>query len=213
MKAGINKQFLTLQDIPVLAHTLSIFETNDMVKDVIVVAAADEEESCSDIVRNFKFAKVKRIVTGGKERQESVANGLAQVSEKCTVVAVHDGARPLLLSSYLTNLITAVEEVDGAILAVRVKDTIKEVGGNLTVAQTMDRGKLWAVQTPQVFKKDVIIKAYNQAFQEKFMGTDDASLVERCGYNVKVIEGSYENIKITTPEDLEFAELVLRRRS
>jgi len=212
MKAGVNKQFLLLQGKPVLVHTLELFQQCDLITEVILVATPGEEDYCRKMVQEYGLTKVTRVVSGGRERQHSVAHGLAPLSSECEIVAVHDGARPLLLPSHLTKVIQAAGAHDGAILAVPVKDTIKEISGNGQVKSTLERAKLWAVQTPQVFKKGVITFAYDRAFQEGIKGTDDASLVEQCGFQVQVVEGSYENIKITTPEDLDFAELILRRR-
>jgi 2-C-methyl-D-erythritol 4-phosphate cytidylyltransferase len=211
MKASINKQFMLLNGKPVLAHTLDLFEKCHYVSDVIVICAPGEEEDCSRLVHQYEYIKVKKIVTGGQERQHSIARGLVQLSEECDLVAVHDGARPLLLPEELINVINGAFGHDGAVLAVPVKDTIKKVSEELIVVSTPDRSKLWVVQTPQVFKKKVIIDAYNQAFREGFIGTDDAVLAERCGYVLKIVKGSYGNIKITTPEDLEFAGFLLER--
>ncbi len=127
-------------------------------------------------------------------------------------MAVHDGARPLLLLSHLVEVLEAANQNAGAVLAVPVKDTIKEATNHMFVAKTLVRSKLWITQTPQVFKKDVLVWAYQRAFEEGFAGTDDASLAEHFGINVKIVRGSYENIKITTPEDLDLAELILKRR-
>jgi len=212
MRAGMNKQFLKLLGKPVLVHTLEIFEKCELINDVVLIASQGEEDYCRYLLQEYGLSKITRIVTGGQERQHSVAGGLAQVSNKCDIVAVHDGARPLLLLSHLIKTLEAVSHHDGAVLAVPVKDTIKESMNDKTVKCTLDRSRLWTVQTPQVFRKDVLIYAYEKAMKEGFNGTDDASLAEHFGFRIKVVEGSYENIKITTPEDLDLAELILKRR-
>ncbi|MEL7567666.1 MAG: 2-C-methyl-D-erythritol 4-phosphate cytidylyltransferase [Dehalobacterium sp.] len=212
MGAGVNKQFLKLSGKPVLVHTLEIFEKCELINDIVLIASSGEEEYCHHLLKEYGLSKITRIVTGGQERQHSVARGLAQVSHKCDIVAVHDGARPLLLLSHLNSILQAVSQHDGVVLAVPVKDTIKESRSDKTIKCTLDRSRLWMVQTPQVFKKDVLIYAYEKAMEEGFNGTDDASLAEHYGFKIKVVEGSYENIKITTPEDLDLAELIFKRR-
>jgi len=212
MGTRVNKQFLVLRDRPVLAHTLSIFQHCDLISEIIVVSALQEEDDCWELIRRHNFFKVKKVVTGGRERQYSVARGLSQLSGKCEWVAVHDGARPLLLPRQLKTVITEAFPQDGAVLAVRVKDTIKEVASDGIILSSPDRSRLWAVQTPQVFRKDVITFAYNQALQNNCLGTDDSMLVEMCGFKVKIVEGSYDNLKITTQDDLAVAEWILERR-
>ncbi|HHT62528.1 MAG TPA: 2-C-methyl-D-erythritol 4-phosphate cytidylyltransferase [Clostridia bacterium] len=212
MKASCNKQFLMLRKKPILIHTLEVFEKCKLVNDIILVSSPGEEDFCGSLLQKYDLKKVTRVVTGGSERLHSVASGLNQVSEDCDIVAVHDGARPLMLLSLLEEVLNAVAEYDGAILAVPVKDTIKETINGHIIKGTLDRSQLWAAQTPQVFKKDVLTYVYKKALEEGITGTDDASLVEYYGYKIKVVPGSYENIKITTPVDLDLAELILKRR-
>lgn len=214
MKAGVNKQFLKLFGKPVLIHTVELFEKCSLINDIVLITSPGEESYCQDLLNEYGLLKTTKIVTGGQERQYSVARGLEEVSDKCDIVAVHDGARPLLLCSYLIKIlqIQAASKGDGVILAVPVKDTIKESEDGKIIKSTLDRSKLWMAQTPQVFKKQVLMDAYQKAQEEGFIGTDDASLAERFGFKIEVVEGSYENIKITTPEDLDLAELILKRR-
>ncbi|MGI6065962.1 MAG: 2-C-methyl-D-erythritol 4-phosphate cytidylyltransferase [Bacillota bacterium] len=212
MNNVINKQFLLLQGKPVLAHTLEIFQNCQTVQDVVVVAAAGEEHCCRELVARLGLSKVISIVTGGKERQDSVAKGLSKISPECTLVVVHDGARPLLLPSHLMDVTRTAGETGAAVLAVPVKDTLKIIDKDFLVKKTPDRSTIWAVQTPQAFKKEIIIDCYRRAYQDGVIGTDDASLVERYGYQVKIVPGTYENIKITTPEDLKLAEIILKGR-
>jgi len=212
MKSGVKKQFIMLQDKPVLVHTLEIFEKCSLVSDVIVVITPGEEDYCRRMIQEYGLTKVARVVTGGPERLHSVALGLDHVSKSCDIVAVHDGARPLLLLSNLIEVLCAVPEHDGALLAVPVKDTIKEITADQIVKRTLDRSILWAAQTPQVFKKEVLSYVYAKALEQGLTGTDDASLAEHFGFTIKIVPGSYENIKITTPEDLDLAEQILKRR-
>lgn len=153
MKAGFNKQYIMLQGKPILVHTLEVFENCKLIKDVVVVASPGEEDYCRELLQEYGLTKITQVVTGGQERLQSVALGLAQVSKNCDIVAVHDGARPLLLLSQLNEVLSVVPANDGAVLAVPVKDTIKEIDDHHLVKSTLERAKLWAVQTPQVFKK------------------------------------------------------------
>lgn len=215
MKNDVNKQFLMLKGKPVLVHTLEIFESCPFVQEIILVVSSGEEDHCRHLIKQYGFSKIPRIIIGGEDRFHSVLNGLKAVSQQCEIVAVHDGARPLLLRSDLEKILKAVatdEAQEGAILAVPVKDTIKEIDHGKIVQGTLDRSKLWMAQTPQVFPKEILQTAYKKALEENFLGTDDASLVERCGMRIKIIPGNYENIKITTPEDLDLAEFILERR-
>lgn len=213
MASDVNKQLLLLRGKPLLAETLNIFQQCPEVDQIILVAGVGEAEEFQRLTERCQLSKVKQIVIGGRQRQDSVAEGLKNLSPACDLVAVHDGARPLLTSAHLAAVIQAAAETGGAVLAVPVKDTLKLVGPTGLVESTPDRSTLWAVQTPQVFQKEILLKAYAQAARDGFYGTDDASLVERCGYPVQVVMGSYENIKITTPDDLALAELLLRRRN
>lgn len=212
MNRKVNKQYIELLDKPVLAHTLKVFENHPLIDEIIVVAKEDEIEFCQErIVKNYDFSKVSKVIAGGSERQESVYNALKEIKEDCLVV-VHDGARPLVAPTIISNAINTAKSSSASVVAVPVKDTIKRVNSDDEVTETLKRSELRAIQTPQVFKKSLLQKAYDEAFEDHFYGTDDASLVERLGVPVKVIDGSYDNIKITTAEDIEIANLVLRRR-
>ncbi|NLW24054.1 MAG: 2-C-methyl-D-erythritol 4-phosphate cytidylyltransferase [Clostridia bacterium] len=213
MGYSLNKQYLHLLDKPVLAHTLQAFEQEPLIDGVIVVAKSSEIEYCQEkIVKAFDLRKVIKVTSGGKERQDSVYAGIQHLPDECNLVVVHDGARPLIAPDLLSQVIEKGRQAKAVITAVPVKDTIKKVRENGIVECTLSRSELWAVQTPQVFQKEIILAAYREAMAEGFYGTDDASLVERIGVEVQVVHGSYENIKITTPEDLEVAEIILKRR-
>ncbi len=206
------KNYLTLLDRPVLAHTLEAFEKAPSVHSIVVVVPAGDEEFCRDgIVSKYGFKKVIAVVAGGAERQDSVQNGIDAAGKGFDIIAVHDGARPLVTPDIINRTIAAAIEDGAAIAAVPVKDTIKEASNGF-VRRTVPRDALLSVQTPQAFSADLLGKAFKKAVEDGFTGTDESSLVERAGFPVKVVEGSYENMKITTPEDMAFAECVLRER-
>jgi len=211
MKIGKNKQFLLLDNKPILAHTIAQFEI-DEIDSIILVVKEGEEDYCKRLIEEYNFKKINKLVLGGESRQESVYNGLQEVEEDIDFVLVHDGARPLLTKSSIRNIITEVKEYKAVALGVKVKDTIKVVNQDGQIISTLNRDDLVAIQTPQAFEKDLILKAYRKAKANGIIGTDSASLLERLGSEVKVMSGSYENLKITTPEDLDFAAKILARR-
>jgi len=212
MGAKVNKQFLNLLDRPILAHTLEVFEKNPLIDGIIVIARQDEVIFCyQEIVKLYHFKKVLTVVAGGKERQDSVFEGLKALPLQCELVVVHDGARPFIAQNIISEAIELAQEKEAVIVAVPVKDTIKKVISG-AVQGTIPREELWAVQTPQVFNKELLLKAYQLAYEQGISGTDDASLIELLGIDVKVVLGSYENIKITTPEDLDIGSAILARR-
>lgn len=213
MAANINKQYLKLLDKPVLAYTLEVFENHPYIESVIVVAKEEEIQICIDqIIKPYHFQKVTKVVAGGKERQDSVWEGIKVLPAECELVVVHDGARPLITPEIITNTYGVAIKEGAAIAAVPVKDTIKRVSFENDVQETIPREELWSIQTPQIFKKELLVAAYEWAYKQGFYGTDDASLVELLGKKVKVVMGSYDNIKITTPEDLVIGSSVLQRR-
>ncbi|UII56049.1 2-C-methyl-D-erythritol 4-phosphate cytidylyltransferase [Cytobacillus spongiae] len=209
MGAGKNKLLLELKGIPVFIHTLKVFQADDQCEGIILAIHPDDRKNMEALILQHHISKVISFVIGGKERQHSVYNGLKAV-EKAEVVLVHDGARPFVEQLAIHELVEAAKKDGAAILAVPVKDTIKKVE-NHKVAVTVERSSLWAVQTPQAFRISLLHKAYEKAEQDHFLGTDDASLVERLGERVVIVEGNYDNIKLTTPEDLYFAEAILQK--
>ncbi|WP_373600632.1 2-C-methyl-D-erythritol 4-phosphate cytidylyltransferase [Paraclostridium bifermentans] len=211
MNADINKQFIKLNDKEVIVHTIEKFYKNKNINDIVVVIREDEQEYFNEnIINKYKFNNIK-IAYGGKERQDSVYNGIKKLDDNCDVILIHDGARPFVTNSIIENAIKEAKQHNAVVVGVKVKDTIKVVGENGNVIDTPNRSYLWSVQTPQVFKCDVITKAYEDAYNNNYYGTDDAMLVERIGYDIKMVEGSYDNIKITTPEDLNFGEQILKK--
>lgn len=208
---GTNKPFYPLLDKPLIVWSLEVLETLDEIREVIPVLKEQDMETGIEIFERYNLSKVKRIAPGGKERQDSVYHGLKLLKGKANMVLIHDGARPLIDAVIVRTTIKSVAGFDGVIVGVPVKDTIKEVQDGI-VKRTLRRDAIWAVQTPQLFLYDSLMKAYEEALEQKFYSTDDSALIERNGGKVKMIMGSYSNIKITTPEDVPFAELLLKNR-
>lgn len=212
MGASINKQYLQLGGLPVVARTISVFEQSPLIDAIYLVIPADEVPYCQKhVVEACGFRKIAAIVPGGRERQNSVMNGLKAMREHVSdddVVLIHDGVRPLVTEDMLRQSVSTASLHDGALVAVPVKDTIKTVHGDI-VTGTPTRETLWQAQTPQSFRFGKIFRAHLSAESDGFSGTDDASLIERTGGEVHIIRGNYRNIKITTPEDLILAEAFL----
>ncbi|KGA98341.1 2-C-methyl-D-erythritol 4-phosphate cytidylyltransferase [Alkalihalobacillus alcalophilus ATCC 27647 = CGMCC 1.3604] len=206
MKAGKNKLLIELQNRPLLLHTLTLFEEDPWCDEVVLVAHQGEIELLADLI-DGDYGKIKKIIPGGVERQDSVKCGLDEI-DAGKIVLIHDGARPFVKRTVIHELVEVAAEDGAAIVAVPVKDTIKKVE-NQQVVDTLDRSELWSVQTPQAFQVGLIKQAHNKALIEQKLGTDDASLVEWYGKPVTIVEGDYFNIKITTQEDLLFAEAII----
>jgi 2-C-methyl-D-erythritol 4-phosphate cytidylyltransferase len=203
MRGDRPKQFLELDGKPLLVHTLTVFEQSKAVGFVVLVVPEDTVDFCkTEIVARFALSKVRWVVPGGARRQDSVRLGVEACAKDCDILIVHDGVRPLIESPLIERA------VDGA------TETIKEVDADGLVRHTPDRGRLWRVQTPQAFRTKDLLEAHRKAFQEGWEEmSDDALLLERTGVPVRVIRGEEENIKVTTPHDLEIARLLLKRRS
>lgn len=211
MGANRNKQLIEIDHIPMIVHTLQVFERDEWCRRIILVGAYDELHTLEGFIQQYNIKKVDCIVPGGKERQESVYEGLKQVIGDESIVLIHDGARPFVTTDTLHRLYEKAVEKKAAILAVPVKDTIKKVERE-QVVETVERKSLWAVQTPQAFQLSLIKKAHDRARKEQIIGTDDASLVEFIGEPVSIVEGNYDNIKLTTKEDLYFAQAIINKR-
>ncbi len=212
MASAKAKQFLEIQQKPILYYTLKKFEQSSAIDDIVVVAPAESIALVEhEIVEKYHFKKIKSVVPGGKTRQESIWRGLQAVPPEASLVAIHDAVRPFVSEEQISRVIKEAEKSGAAILAVPVKDTVK-IAEQGYIKTTPDRRNLWLAQTPQVFRKDLIIRAFQTAEKDNFIGTDDASLVERLGVNVRLVEGSYINIKITTPLDLEIAKLIIEKK-
>ncbi len=210
MKSNINKQFLPLGKMPVLAHTLSAFEDADSIDEIIVVTSKENISLVTELSKEYMIDKLSAVVEGGAERQDSVRCGLSAV--KGDRVLIHDGARPLITTTLIDNIAKELEVCDAVSPGVKVKDTIKEIDESGRIIKTVDRTNLVQIQTPQGFKTEVILKAHKYALENKLSVTDDCAICEELGIDVSVIDGEYTNIKITTPEDIVIAEGVLRER-
>lgn len=210
MKAGKNKQFITIDGTPLLIHTLRVFQEDSLCEGIVLAVNEAERQEMQEMAADAGITKVMKIVPGGNERQQSVYEGLKALSGN-PVVLIHDGARPFIRIETVRRLTKAVEKDIGAVAGVPVKDTVKETSAGV-VQKTLDRSMLWLIQTPQAFYLHDIRLAHKKAEDEGHPATDDASLLEYAGKAVKVIEGTYENIKVTTPEDLMFAEAIVRKR-
>lgn len=211
MKAGRNKQFIELEGKPVIIHTLTVFENDPMCEDIKLVINEKEVPLFEELLATHGIAKVSEMVLGGKERQDSVYNGL-QAMENAEIVLVHDGARPFIRQEVIHRLVEKAKLDGAAIVGVPVKDTIKKVNPDLLIMETVERAALWMIQTPQAFQYPILQKAHRQAKEERYLGTDESSLVERIGVPVHMVEGDYENIKLTTPEDLIVANAILKKQ-
>ncbi len=205
------KQFVEIKKKPVLAYTVEKFEKCELIDEIILVVPEDYMSFCSyNIVDVCDIKKVKRILSGGKERQDSVYKGLLALSRDTDIVLIHDGVRPFISTEKIGKSIEMCKKEKAVILALPVNDTVKRVDEEYVVT-TLDREKLWIAQTPQTFEYKLILEAYKKAAENSFIGTDDSSLVERLGFKVRVLEGESQNIKITTPEDLVLAKRILER--
>ncbi len=207
MKNNLNKQLIIIGDKPVLAHTLLKFQMAETIANIIIVTKPENIITVNDIISEFGISKATDIVPGGETRQESVMCGLSCV-DNADVVAVHDGARPFVSPQKIDETVNAAFSFGGAALGVLPKDTIKEVANDGNVLNTFNRSQLRLIQTPQAFRTDIIKLSYIRAKEDGFSGTDDCSIVEHSGFPVKIIDGDYTNIKITTPEDLPVAEAI-----
>lgn len=211
MNAGVNKVLVDLLGKPVLLHTLTTFSRCAAVDHLIVVVAEEEVAFVKNLLRAVPGLKPCQVVAGSTERQYSIANGLEALDRSAEIVLVHDAARPLTSEAVITGVIEEAQRSGAAIAAVPAKETIKIVDEARVVTATPLRQTLWTVQTPQGFKRHILLEAYEKAAADHFLGTDDAGLVERIGVQVKVVQSDYQNLKITTPEDMIIAEAFMRR--
>lgn len=202
------KQFLPLKGHPVLYYALKVIEEEEMVDEIILVIEKEFQEYVEEsIIKENGFRKIKKIIQGGKTRQESVYNGLLE-AKGWEWVIIHDGARPFLTESLLKRVINEMFEKKAVIVGIPLHDTLKKVNKD-AILNTLSRENLWTIQTPQAFSYSLIFEAYKKAKEEKFHGTDDASLVEKLGKKVHILMGNPLNIKITTPLDLILAQAII----
>lgn len=213
MNQTINKMYLPLKGKPIIAHTLEAFYSLDIVQGITLVVSPGEEELMREKVLDiYPPKKPIKLVQGGAERQHSVYNGLKELPSDTQLVAIHDGARPLITPQVIERSFEVAKRWGAAVAGMPVKDTIKVVDSNDRVKDTPDRSYLWLVQTPQTFRYSLIMEAHKRAIEDNFLATDDSALVERLGKEVYMIEGGYENLKVTTPEDIAIAEEILTTR-
>jgi 2-C-methyl-D-erythritol 4-phosphate cytidylyltransferase len=218
MKSDIPKQYLPLCGKPVICYSLQAFEESAVDEIVLVTGAGDTDFCREEIVEKYGFRKVTQIVPGGKERYDSVYEGIRAL-RGADYVLIHDGARPMITGDIITRSIESVQQEQACVVGMPVKDTIKISDENAYISETPDRSRVWQVQTPQSFSYALIVRAYEELHRRQKANepipaiTDDAMLVERMtGAKVKLIEGSYRNMKITTPEDLDVAEIFLEKK-
>lgn len=213
MHSKIQKQFLEIQGHPVLYYSLKCFQESPLIHDIIIVTGEDMISYCKrEIVERYQLTKVSAVIAGGKERYDSVYKGLL-ACEECKYVFIHDGARPFITEEILERGMFGVQETGACVVGMPSKDTVKVADEADFVSETPDRKRVWTVQTPQIFSYDLIKKAH-ESIRKKDMTaiTDDAMVVEQeSGVQVRLVEGSYQNIKITTPEDLDVAEVFLKK--
>jgi 2-C-methyl-D-erythritol 4-phosphate cytidylyltransferase len=206
---GIDKVFLPLVGQPLIAHSLQVFERSSDVDKIALVLSESAQDDGERLVTELGLSKVVAVTAGGLRRQDSVFNGLEMLSD-CGILMIHDGARPFVSGDMIARGLDVVGDVGAATAAVPVKDTIKIVDSEMAVTSTPERATLWAAQTPQVFDSQLLMEAHKQISDD---ATDDAGMVEALGADVKVFMGSYENIKVTTPEDVALAETIFAART
>jgi 2-C-methyl-D-erythritol 4-phosphate cytidylyltransferase len=212
MGGEIPKQYLSLAGIPILVHTLSAFQRSPLVDEILlVVPGEDVAEVRRDVVERYDFSRVSLVIAGGSERQDSVRNALVYVRDEHEIILVHDGVRPFVTGALIERAVAGARAFGAVTVGVPVRDTVKAVDAAGRVVKTVLREGLWLTQTPQAFRREVILAAYERAAADGFYGTDDASLVERMGIPVRMIPGDADNIKVTTPEDLARGERMIRR--
>lgn len=214
MGTKVHKQYLELAGRPILYYSLKAFEESAVIDEILLITGAGEEDYCRrEIVDKYKITKVSRILQGGAERYHSVWNGVQELRED-GYVFIHDGARPFVDEEIISRAFQEVQVHKACVVGMPVKDTIKVADKNEFVEKTPNRSSLWMVQTPQVFENHIVRGAYSMLMRESYINvTDDAMVVEQMlKYPIKLVYGSYENIKITTPEDLEIAEVLVKRK-
>ncbi len=209
MGSKVDKAFLSLGNKPVLAYSLLAYENCDSIDGVVLVVRKDRVDAARSMAQMFGCQKVTQVIAGGTTRQKSVQNGLNEMSEDVTVVAVHDGARPCIEPDLISQTIKCAKRYGSGVAAMKITDTIKYVEKGYTVKETIDRTKLWSVQTPQTFKLDLLNEAFVLLKKKNISVTDESSAVELTGHEVRLVPGSLTNIKITTPDDLQMAAALM----
>ncbi len=221
LKSNISKQFMNIYGKPILAHSINVFQNSLKIQEIYVAVPKEYMDFCrKSIIEKYSFTKVKQLVCGGNTRQESVFNTLQRIPSNCRIVSIHDGVRPLVTTSEINMLINSLvrfnkkdSQLKGIIMAAPAYETVKKINENNLIDTTISRNMVCFAQTPQTFFFDSIFEAHKRAIEDHFTGTDDAVLIERLGWKVKVVLGRHENIKITTPLDLFLAELIISRNN
>jgi len=204
------KQFIPLSGKPVIAYSILSFESSKLINEIVIVVPENWiEYTKTEIVDKFDIKKVSNVISGGDERQDSVRIGLMALSKTPSIVAVHDGVRPLVTVQTIDEVITQAEKTGGAIAAITATDTIKKSDPEHIIENTLRREDIWFAQTPQAFRYEILKEAFEKASEDGYLGTDEAELVERLGKEIKLVKSSKYNIKITTQEDLELGEIFL----
>ena len=211
MGAAVSKQFLSLHGKPIIIHTLERFQLCEAVNEIIIAVQAASRPHIELLIGEFHLSKATKIVEGGRRRQDSVSNALIHIHSQAEIIVVHDAVRPFIQQKMILESIEKARVYSAAVVAVRVKDTVKVGNEEGRFERTLDRSVLWSAQTPQTFKKQVLLDAYEKANRENIEATDDSSLVELLNIRPAIVEGSFDNIKITTPDDLDFANVLARR--
>jgi len=211
MGAGQNKLFLKLLEKPILVHTLEVFQQDPACTGIWLAVKPEERGFIQKMLEDYRITKVKGLPDGVPERQHSVHSCMKEM-QQVDIVLVHDAARPFITHDIIAKLVQNAHHHGAAIAGVRAKDTMKKVSMNGIIEETVDRESLWMVQTPQAFRFELIMEAEDVAEKVGFLGTDEAMLMERLGHQVHIVESSYENVKMTTQEDLVFGEAILRKR-
>lgn len=213
MGGAVPKQFLALGGQPIILHSLRVLQASSTIDEIILAVPQNEMDYClKEIVAKHHFTKVTKVVPGGHERQDSVRHALEAVHDDVDVVVVHDAVRPFLTQRMVEEVVKTAREKGAAIVALPMKDTVKQVGADRVIERTVDRQTLWLAQTPQAFRRDWLLEAHRKAHAEGVRATDDAYLVEWFGHPVSVVEGSGDNIKITRPEDMMIGDAILAAR-
>ena len=215
MGSPTKKQFLPLCGLPVIIHTLTVFQRSALVEDILCVTSKEDLRFLERLLAEHALTKVTRVLPGGERRQDSVRSAVDFLEEQGhpdDIVMVHDGVRPLVTLSLIQEIICAAEKYGGGVAALPVTDSLKEVSADRLILKSVEREKIWSMQTPQAFRLSLLIEAYRKAARDGFRGTDEAMLVERIGAPIHCVQGSSENIKITTASDLKWAEFLLSKR-
>lgn len=216
MKNPVNKSFILLAGKPIIAYSMQLFQHHPHVSTITIMMHPEWIRETTQWMNQLGITKVKQIVEGGKERQDSVRNGLNALSaynpKPDDIVVVHNAANPLVTNETITECIRAAQQNQASVAAYRIKDTIKRVSDDGKILETLKRSELWGMQTPQCIQYGLFVRAHAQAQKENFLGTDDVQLVERLGIKPVVVDCGYENFKITTPEDVSMAERIVEKR-